>query len=90
MSAYPLTFYAVDWLVLAGKRQMRRPTAAIQIEDNQRTQNGTRPRRMKIRKGMLAEKWASDKRMVSRVYRGAFLPRAARARGRNLRSPRIT
>ncbi len=34
--------------------------------------------------------FASDKRMRSRVYGTAFLVRAARARGRSLRSPRIT
>jgi hypothetical protein len=33
---------------------------------------------------------ASDQRMPPRVYGAAFLLRAARARGRNLRSPRIT
>jgi hypothetical protein len=38
----------------------------------------------------LVAKWASDKRMVSRVYGAAFLLRAARARARNLRSPRFT
>jgi hypothetical protein len=35
-------------------------------------------------------KWASDKRLLSRVYGAVFLLRAARACGRNLRSPRIT
>ena len=35
-------------------------------------------------------KWASDKRVLSQVYGAPFLLRAARARGRNLRSPRIT
>jgi hypothetical protein len=34
--------------------------------------------------------WAFDKRMLSQVYGAPFLLRAVRARGRNLRSPRIT
>ena len=33
---------------------------------------------------------ASNKRMLSQVYGAAFLLRFAKARGRNLRSPRIT
>ena len=44
----------------------------------------------KIRERTWGAKWASDRRMLSRVYGEAFLLRAARARGRNLRSPRIT
>jgi hypothetical protein len=47
-------------------------------------------RRRKIRLRTFVAKWASDKRMVSRVYGAAFLLRARRVRGRNLRSPRIT
>ena len=43
-----------------------------------------------VRERTLETKWASDKRMLSRCYGAPFLLRAARARGRNLRSPRIT
>jgi hypothetical protein len=38
----------------------------------------------------VAATWAFDKRMLSQVYGAPFLLRAVRARGRNLRSPRIT
>jgi hypothetical protein len=70
-----------------GKRRILRPTAAIRKKTNELkferlSQKGTPV-------ASVVAKWASDKRLLSRVYGAAFLLRAARARGRNLRSPRI-
>jgi len=55
---------------------MLRPIPAVQAKENPEAH--------------VSSEISSNQQMFSRVYGEAFLLRAARARSRNLRSPRIT